>query len=180
MKIKAGLLPPIASSSIILRFFTPKDASGIYLMSQEPGWRRWLPDQVYDSREHALAVIRYLINQYREPADPVLAPYVLGVCLKGSGEFIGHVGLSPLDGQVEIGYSIAVKQQGKGYASEAVRTMAKWALPHFSLPRILGVVSTANVSSCRVLERAGFILISESKGNLHGRSGLVRVYEKTR
>jgi ribosomal-protein-alanine N-acetyltransferase len=171
---------PIISRTVTLRYFVPEDALKVFVMSQEPGMRAWLPDQVYESEAHALEVLQYLIEKCRDPGTPSLAPYVLGVCLNDSGELIGHVGLSPVNGQTEIGYATEDRHQGKGFASQAVRAMSEWALTRFALPRVLGIVATDNVASCKVLQYAGFELIEESMGRLHGRSGLVRMYEKAR
>jgi ribosomal-protein-alanine N-acetyltransferase len=173
------VLPPIVSSSVTLRCFLPEDAPKVYAMSLEPGMRAWLPDQVYDSERQALEVIRYLIGKYADPGNPARVPIVLGVQLNGDPGLIGHVGLSPLEGEVEVGYAIEDRHRGRGYASEAVRVMSEWGLRSFGLPRILGIVATDNAASCRVLERACFQLVSESPGLLHGRQGLVRTYRRT-
>ena len=173
-------VPPIFAPNVTLRFFVPEDAPKIFAMSQERGLREWLPDQVYDSEDAALDVLRYLIEAYATPGTPTLAPYVLGVCLAGSSQAIGHVGLSPLHGDVEIGYAIENRCQGQGLASQAVKAMSEWALVRFALPRILGIAAGENVASCKVLEHAGFDLVEESPGMLHGRSGLIRKYQKTR
>jgi RimJ/RimL family protein N-acetyltransferase len=141
-------------------------------MSQEAGMRAWLPDQVYESEARALEVLRYLIAGYDDPGAPALAPYVLGVELNETRDLIGHVGLSPLRGKVEIGYAIEARHQGRGFACEAVGAMSEWALRRFELPEILGVVSPDNAASCRVLERAGFTLMDESPR--------VRTYERVR
>ena len=172
--------PPIIAPRVTLRYFVPEDARKVFVMSQESGLRTWLPDQVYASEEQAFEVLQYLIEKCHDPGAPTLAPYVLGVCLNGSDELIGHVGLSPLNGQVEIGYAIEDRHQGGGLASQAVRAMSDFALARFDLPRVLGIVATDNAASCRVLEHAGFVLAEESLGKLHGHSGLVRTYEKAR
>lgn len=169
---------PIVSQAVTLRLFVPGDAPKALVMSQEPGSRMWLPDQVYENEAAALEAMLYLIENCRDPGMPSVAPYVLGVCLNDTGELIGHVGLSPFKGEVEIGYAIEDIHQGKGLASQAVRAMSDWGLARFALPRIVGIVSTDNVASCRVLQRAGFELAEESEGRLNGRSGLVRRYEK--
>lgn len=177
-EMNTSVVPPIHANTVSLRHFVPEDAPKLYVMSQESGLRTWLPDQVYTSELNALEVTHFLIEKCRDPGVPSVAPYVLGVCLKDTSELIGHVGLSPFDGQVEIGYAIEDRQQGKGFASDAVRAMSEWALVHFDLPRILGIVATDNVASYRALERAGFILATESMKTLNGRPGLVRRYEK--
>jgi len=164
--------PPITAGSVTLRCFTAEDAPKVFAMSQEAGVRIWLPDQVYENEARALEVVRCLIAKYHDPGTPCLAPYVLGVDLNDSQELIGHVGLSPLRGTVEIGFAIEARHQGRGLACEAVRAMSEWALRRFELPRLLGVVARDNAASCRVLQRAGFTLADESP--------LVRTYERVR
>ena len=46
---------PIMSQTVALRYFVPADAPKVFEMSQEPGVRTWLPDQVYESEVRALA-----------------------------------------------------------------------------------------------------------------------------
>jgi RimJ/RimL family protein N-acetyltransferase len=171
---------PPASRSVVLRQFVLADVPKVYAMSREIGLRNWIPDQVYESEAQAREVLEYLIEKYDDPGSPMHAPYVLAVCLRNTLELVGHVGLSPLRGEVEVGYAIEEKHQGRGLASEAVRAMVDWALPRFDLPRVLGIVATDNVASCRVLERAGFTLAREAAGSLHGRPGLIRTYHRLR
>ena len=170
--------PPITSRTVSLRHFVLEDAPKAFAMSQEAGVRTWLPDQVYESEAQATVVLRRLMEQCRHPGNPRLGPYVLGVCTHGSRELIGHVGLSPLGEEVEIGYAIEEGHQRKGLATDAVRAMSEWALTQFALPRILGIVATENAASCKVLQNAGFQLAGESIRTLHGRSGLVRTYRR--
>ena len=195
--MKTNTPPSVASQSVVLRYFVPEDAPKIYAMSQELSLRTWLPDEVYESEASALEVLFYLIDKCRDPGSPVCGPYVLAVCLGSSLELIGHVGLSPLkrevadrlgvvghggggdqEAEVEVGYAIEEKHQGRGFASEAVGAMVNWALHRFYLPRVLGIVVKDNAASCRVLEHAGFALASEARGSLHGRPGLIRIYHR--
>ena len=167
----------IAASKLSLQIEL-EDAAKVFAMSQEPGIRKWIPDQVYKDERNAIEVLQYLIAQYRDKEAPARTPCVLGICLKSSSELIGHVGLSPLGSQIEIGYAIEVKYQNRGYASQAVTAMSEWGIQYFSLPLIVGVVSSENASSCGVLEHAGFSLAKEAMGQLHGRKGIVRTYHK--
>ena len=170
--------PPITTTSLTLRAFVPEDAPKVFAMSQEIGIREWLSDQVYEDVQTALAVLRHLIARSRDPGTPVLGPYVLGVCLTRSSELIGHVGVSPMRGQVEVGYAIEERFQGSGFATEAVVAMSEWGLRSFGLAQVLGVAASENIASCRVLERAGFAFIDESMRGLHGRTRLVKTYGK--
>lgn len=167
---------PFQTQNLLLRPFIPTDAGRIYRLSREPGIAEWIPDQVYDSEQVATDVLKYLIKCYDDPGNPTKGPYVLGVCLKESKKLIGHVGLSLLKDTVEIGYAIGQEFNGKGYATQAVTDMSLWGLKHFGLQEILGIVSHDNIASCRVLEKAGYVLIDEKQGQMHGREGLIRTY----
>jgi ribosomal-protein-alanine N-acetyltransferase len=171
---------PIRAQWLTLRAFVPEDAARLLAMSREPGMRMWLPDQVYEDEPHAREVVQYLISCYRDPGTPAAGPYVLGVCLDATSELIGHVGLSPLQGGVEIGFAIASGYQGRGLATEAVTAAAQWGMRRFGLDCIIGVASRDNVASCRVLQGAGFSLVDETLRSLHGRSGVVRTYRVAR
>jgi [ribosomal protein S5]-alanine N-acetyltransferase len=170
--------PPLTTPSLTLRIFAPEDAPKVFAMSREPGMRTWLPDQVYENEQSAIDVLRYLITQCRDPGTPARGPYVLGICLTKSSELIGHVGLSPLRGQVEVGCAIEQRFQGRGFATEAIKAMSEWGMQRFGLAHVLGIVATENIASSRVLERAGFALIDESTRSLHGQTRLVRTYRK--
>ncbi len=170
-------IEPIYTTSLILRKLTKVDVPKVYAMSLESGMRNWMPDQVLANEENASELLNYLISQYRDLQSPAKAPCVLGVCLQQSGALIGHVGLSPLRGQVEIGYAIENDQQGRGFATQAVSAMARWGHATFGSPIILGIVASGNRGSCRVLEKSGFTLAQEELGSLHGWHGVIRTYE---
>jgi len=172
-------LLPITTASLTLRAFTMADAAKVFAMSRERGMRAWIPDQVYADEEEASGVLRYLVSQYDRPDVPAKAPLALGVCLRSSGELIGHVGLSPYDDVVEIGYAIEQAHQGKGLATEAARALSDWGLRTFGLPAVDGVVASDNVASCKVLEKAGFALVGEADRSMHGVVRPVKTYRKT-
>jgi RimJ/RimL family protein N-acetyltransferase len=137
-------------------------------------------------RAHALnsnstgtRVVRYLLAEGERAEAPRGAPLVLGVARRDTGELIGHVGLSPAYGGVEIGYAIADAHQGLGLATQAVRAMTEWALARFGLDAIDGYVAAENVASCRVLEKAGFVRVDEAARPMHGVTRLVRSYRRS-
>lgn len=144
----------ITTARLVLRPFTLGDVPKLFVMSHEAGLRRFIPDQVYRDESHATEVARALIAFTDQPPDPRVRPYVLGVA--HAGELVGHVGLSAARGSVEVGYAIEDRWQGQGFATEAVRAMSDFALGALGLPEVLGVVAADNLSSRRVLEKAGF------------------------
>ena len=68
----------------------------------------------------------------------------------------GFHGPPERDGQVEIGYAILPAYEGRGYATEAVRLLAGWALAQPGVRRLVAHVERRGVASLAVLRRAGF------------------------
>ena len=125
------------------------------------GQRRQTLQAVLDVERVLADVLRKLIAWTAQPPEPKVRPYVLGIELRVSGTLIGHVGLSAARGSVEIGYAVEDAHQGQGLAGEAVAAVAAWGLSALALPEVLGIVERDNTPSRRVLERAGFALVSE-------------------
>src|SRR5262245_55380704 len=59
------------------------------------------------------------------------------------------------DGAVEIGYTIFPGQRGRGYATEAVRTLVDWAIQTAEVRVVLAAIARGNDASVRVLDRVG-------------------------
>lgn len=79
----------------------------------------------------------------------------------GNGGFRGK---PSADGAVEIGYSIVPDHQGRGYASEAVRTLTEWAFSHSEVQRIIAETYPDFKKSIRVLENNGFRFVGAGSG----------------
>jgi len=58
----------------------------------------------------------------------------------------------------EIGYWLGEAFWGRGIATEAVRAVTPYAMATHSLTRVYAVPFAWNVASCRVLEKAGYVL----------------------
>ncbi len=166
----------ITGDAVFLRKFVSSDAPKVFQMSLENGMRQWIPDQVYADLNEAEEVLQFLIRQYESQKGPAEVPIVFGICLQETGELIGHAGLSPAGGKVEIGYAIEDCQQKKGYASDAISAMCNWALTFYRLSEILGIVASENVASCKALEKAQFKLAEEKVRSLHGKTKSVKTY----
>lgn len=169
----------IVTRRILLRPFVPADAPKLLVMSNEAGLRRWIPDQVYRDREHAEQVARALASFTDQPPDPRARPYVLGIEDLATAALIGHVGLSPARGSVEVGYAIEQRLHGHGLATEAVIAMTDWASTELGLPEVLGIVAADNLPSCRVLEKAGFVRTAEEVKVAAGQPCTTAVYRRT-
>jgi len=82
----------------------------------------------------------------------------------GSMRLIGAVGFrtpteNPLHG--ELGFSFAPMSQGRGYATRAVRAVARFAFERLDMHRLFAITDTRNVRAQGLLERVDFQLEQE-------------------
>ena len=63
---------------------------------------------------------------------------------------------SPVAGRVEIGYGIAEQRRGRGFATAAVRELLLAAFAAPGVVEVYAETAAENVSSRRVVEKAGF------------------------
>lgn len=170
----------VSSPSLLLRRFVARDAERVLALNSEEGARAWLPSQVYADHAEALAALEFLIGQYASPGDPRRGPYVLAVEHRADSVLIGHVGFSPLEGDVEIGCAIAEDYQGRGFAAEAIVAATRWVFRRFALERILGITAKANTASRRAIARAGFVHQEDKTMCFQGTEQEVCVYALSR
>jgi RimJ/RimL family protein N-acetyltransferase len=69
---------------------------------------------------------------------------------------IGFAGRPDTNGSTMVGYGLDVRFHGKGYATEALQAMIKWAFSHPSLNCLTAETPKNNPASQRVLEKNGF------------------------
>lgn len=165
----------LTTKDLIIRLFSLSDVKTIFHLSQEKSLKEWIPDQVYKDEAEARNILEFLIAQYEFSIEPILRPFVMAVETK-TGQLIGHVGLSARGDEVEIGYAIGEKNAGKGFATQAVECVSKWATSSLNIERIIGIVASENVGSGRVLEKAGYSLISEKEVPYLGKVRKCREY----
>ena len=72
--------------------------------------------------------------------------------LVGGGGTLGP----PLDGSVEIGYSVLPAFQRQGYASEMMTAIVDWARRDPRVAQITAETATDNIASRHLLARLGF------------------------
>lgn len=84
------------------------------------------------------------------------------MAIEVDGAPVGGVGVVPASGNerrtAEIGYWLGEAYWGRGIAVEALTLMTAYALDTFSLVRLQALPAASNRQSCRVLEKAGYVL----------------------
>ena len=75
------------------------------------------------------------------------------------GRFLGLALAPEIDreaAEIELGYILAPRARGRGYATEMLRILTKWAFDEAGAKRIVLVINVENAPSERVAERCGY------------------------
>jgi [ribosomal protein S5]-alanine N-acetyltransferase len=99
---------------------------------------------------------------------------------KASLTAVGQMGTKgPPDdaGTVDIGYGMNPSYEGRGYMTEAVQGFAAWLLARPEVVRVTADCLKTNTASVRVLEKAGFVQLSERFDAEEG--GILVFWERT-
>ena len=147
-------LQNIRTERIVLRLPEEGDAAAVFVYASDPrashylGWR---PHQTIDeTREflvrsakawHEGRRLRWLIES-RESGVVGMIEAQLGRSMAG------------------VGYVIAPKQWGHGYASQALALVVDALFEHTSVPAVWAVCDEENPASARVLEKCGFVFVN--------------------
>ncbi len=155
----------IETERLVITEFSPDMAQVVHENSLDEDNRRFVPDEVFETVEDARDAISFLMSQYGRTEGPLAYP----VLIRNSGENIGYVQMVPLDGGVwEIGYHIAKKHTGKGYATEAVQAFLPVMAEAVGIGEVYGICLQENAASRHVLAKCGFIPVFEGVSEYQG------------
>ena len=144
--------------------FTLDMAQAVCENSLDDDNRKFNPDEVFETVEDAKETIEFLMSVYENGDGPLVYPVLLS-----NGTNIGYVQAVPMDdGKWEIGYHIAKKYTGNGYASEAVKAFLPIIMQKLSITEMLGICVAENVASIKVMENAGFVKEYQGRGLYQG------------
>lgn len=141
----------IETERLIITEFTSDMAQAVHENSLDEDNRRFVPDEVFETVEDAQETVDFLMSRYETDDGPFVYPV-----LTKSGENIGYVQLVQIDEGFEIGYHIAKKYTGHGYAAEAAAAFLPYMAEKKGLSEIYGISLRENAASVRVMEKLGF------------------------
>lgn len=124
---------------------------------------------------------RYLETRWKPQTAPALVEfvhemrdsysnYLFAILDKPGGSHIGNIKVGPIcpnHGFGEIGFFVGDRSQwGKGMATEAIRLVCRFAFDRLGLHRVFAGVYGSNLGSRKALEKAGFSLEGNFRGEL--------------
>ena len=166
----------LGTQRLLLRTFSPADLPRYAALNADPLVAEWLggPLSRADSDEIALwANSRWELHRFG----------LLAVERRADGEFLGMCGLHRLKDRpddVEIGWRLAHRHWGRGYATEAARAWLRYGFEELDLPRIISTTDEPNLRSLAVMRRLGFTFLENDRIEDNGQWFDAVVYALTR
>lgn len=155
----------IETERLIITEFTMDMAEVVQENSVDEDNKRFVPDEVWETVEEVKETLEFLISQYGSFDGPLVYPIIV----KATNSNIGYVQLVPIDdGKWEIGYHIAKKYTGNGYATEAVNAFLPVIAKEAGVAEIYGICLKENEASDAVMRKCGFENVFTGIGNYQG------------
>lgn len=180
--------PLLCGERLLLR--APQAGDGVALneavvqsLAELKPWMPWA--QKAPSLKQSELTCRQMAARFAQRDDMPLFIFARAVD-GGCGRLLGGTGLHRMDWSVprfEIGYWRRSDEQGQGWITEAVHTLARFAFDHLGARRVEIRMSSDNLKSRAVAERCGFTLegvLRQDSLDVHGRPRDTAVYARVR
>lgn len=144
----------LESERLILRNWNDDDVIPFFMMNQDPKVMEYFPDLW--TMEMVKSFISRMQQQLIDKGFTLWA-----VDEKQTREFIGFIGLNcptwdaPFNPCVEIGWRLASRYWGRGYATEGAKAVLKFAFEYLKLKEVVAFTVPVNLKSRRVMEKIG-------------------------
>jgi ribosomal-protein-alanine N-acetyltransferase len=150
------LLDSITTPRLILRQWRGGDRAPFAAMNADPRVMEFFPRTLTAGESDQMA--DRIMGHFAAKGFGLWAVEIPDVA-----EFAGYIGLSvptftaPFTPCVEIGWRLAHKVWGHGFATEGARAVLQEAFTSLGLPEIVSFTSPLNVRSIRVMEKIGMV-----------------------
>ncbi|OIJ17104.1 GNAT family N-acetyltransferase [Anaerobacillus alkalilacustris] len=148
------MITDLYTERLHLRKLTIDDSSSLFKIWSDPEVTKFMNISNFTTEDQAKEIITYLDKL---ALDNKAIRFSL-IELK-TNEIIGSCGYNNLDfenAKAEIGYDLAKKHWGKGYASEFISTLTSYAFNSLNFNRIEARVEPDNINSIKVLQKLGY------------------------
>ena len=144
----------LETERLILRNWTLEDAPKLFEICADADVMKYLgTGKPYETIEQANDFLRWAENYQEENGFCRWA-----ILLKKDEQIIGSCGFARPHGteEIELGYLLAKKFWGKGFATEATRACLQYGFEKLKFIETIAITDLENVASQKVLEKIGF------------------------
>jgi RimJ/RimL family protein N-acetyltransferase len=146
-------MDPLTGDGTRLREFRLDDLDDYLAIVGDDRVTNWLS---FDSRDRDTAqkALAAAVERSQQDDRP---DYMLAVTRLDDDRLIGFARLGPTGVQAaHLGYAIAADHWGHGYATDASRTLVRFAFENLDLHRVSAAIGPENLASVAVVKRLGF------------------------
>ena len=150
--------PLLETPRLVLRTFRREDLPSYAELNADPNVTRYLGGPL--TREGSDAIAEWAQEVYEREGIGLLA-----VERRDDRAFLGMCGLhhfEPYPDEVEVGWRLAKRYWGNGYATEAAEAWLDHGFTVMSLPRVISVTQPENLRSLAVMRRLGMTFDHEA------------------
>ena len=152
------MIPIIETERLILRGHRKEDFRECAEMWAHPDVVRYIGGRPFSGEEVWARLLRY-VGHWEWMGYGFWA-----IEEKATGAFAGELGFAevkremehPIQGVPKIGWVLAPRTHGQGYATEAVRAVVVWGDRHFDSARTVCLIHPDNLRSVHVAEKCGY------------------------
>jgi RimJ/RimL family protein N-acetyltransferase len=147
-------MDPLTGKATRLREFRQDDLDDYLAIVGDDRVTTWMSFDSRD-REGAQKALTAILERAQQEERP---DYLLAVTRLDDDRLIGFARLGPTGVRAaHLGYAIAADHWGRGYATDASRTLVRFAFAELDLHRVSAAIGPENLASVAVVERLGFI-----------------------
>lgn len=143
----------IDCGTCVLRPFEPSDAPSVAEVANERDI--WLMVRDRFPHPYTLMHAKEFIADARNRVPPTNFAITVDKRAVGSISVFLQTDIERVSG--ELGYWLGKPYWGRGIMTPAVRAMTAYTIKTFGLSRVFAIISSNNIGSMRVLEKAGFV-----------------------
>ena len=142
----------ISTERLVLRGIRISDAESIFRYRSNPQiykFQGWNPQTLQEVKE-------FICEKIAKIPNTPDTWYQLAILDRETNELVGDIGIHFIDSdnrQVEIGFTLSLEYQGKGYATEAIVSVINYLFINLKKHRITASVDPRNTKSIALLER---------------------------
>ncbi len=154
---------PLLTERLSIQPLTMADLDGFVAYRQDPEIARFQSWDPTYSKQQGME----LIQSQTDVLIPAPGQWLqLAIHKKSTGELVGDLALHAIDGsdsEFEIGFTLARKNHGQGFATEAAARLLTYLFSEIRATKVIAQPDSRNTASKRLLKTLGFEL-DESKG----------------
>jgi len=147
--------PELYTDRLILRSLQEDDATEMFHYRADSvtnQYQGWIPETIHD-------VYDFIRNRVSPAIDLPGTWFQIAIVKRDNGTLIGDIGIHFSDdelSQVEVGCTLSKHEQGKGYATEALKETINYLFYRLNKQWVIASIDPRNKKSVELFERLGF------------------------